>query len=123
MKLQISGQQLRLRIDEEELAELIEQGRLCRRSQLAEGYCLEQVVGLDDAPCAAALKVEGSRWSFRIPRPDLLAYLARLPCREGLEYDLPGDGNGTPLRLSLEVDVRDSVRKRGPRRAAAGDRA
>ncbi len=55
MKLQISGQQLRLRIDEEELAELIEQGRLCRRSQLAVGYCLEQVVCLDDAPCAAAL--------------------------------------------------------------------
>ena len=42
-------------------------------------------------------------------------YVARLPCREGLRIEFPLDG-ADRLTLDIEVDVRDSVRSRGPGR-------
>ncbi len=120
MKIQINGQQLRFRIDEDALAELLDSGHLTRSSHLSPGVRLVQRIVLGDAPDGAALQVEPGAWSLRLPRADLLDYVARLPCREGLEYLLPGAAPDAPLRVGIEVDVRDSVRRRGPRRRGAG---
>ncbi len=44
-------------------------------------------------------------------------YVQRLPCRDGVEFTFPAAGD-VALELVFEVDVRDSVRRRGvvPRR-------
>jgi hypothetical protein len=51
---------------------------------------------------------------LRLPRALLADYASRLPCREGLQGEQGGFG------LSFEVDVRDSMRVRGPRRRERG---
>ena len=120
MKIQINGQELRFRIDEDELAELLDSGRLIRTSDLSPSSRLDQRIILVDALDRAELSVEPDIWSLRLPRADLLDYVTRLPCRNALAYVLHGDAADVPLRLGIEVDVRDSVRRRGPRRRGAG---
>lgn len=120
MKIQINGQQLRFRIDEDALAELLDSGHLTRSSHLSPGVRLVQRIVLGDAPDGAALQVEPGAWSLRLPRADLLGYVARLPCRDALAYVLPGGAADAPLYVGIEVDVRDSVRRRGPRRRGTG---
>ncbi|HMN35567.1 MAG TPA: hypothetical protein PLI44_01315 [Chiayiivirga sp.] len=120
MKIQINGQQLRFRIDEDALAELLDSGHLTRSSHLSPGVRLVQRIVLGDAPDGAALQVEPGAWSLRLPRADLLDYVARLPCRDALAYVLPGGAADAPLYVGIEVDVRDSVRRRGPRRRGTG---
>ena len=120
MKIQINGQQLRFRIDEDALAELLDSGHLTRSSHLSPGVRLVQRIVLGAAPDGAALQVEPGAWSLRLPRADLLDYVARLPCRDALAYVLPGGAADAPLYVGIEVDVRDSVRRRGPRRRGTG---
>lgn len=120
MKIQINGQQLRFRIDEDALAELLDSGHLTRSSHLSPGVRLVQRIVLGDASDGAALQVEPGAWSLRLPRADLLDYVARLPCRDALAYVLPGGAADAPLYVGIEVDVRDSVRRRGPRRRGTG---
>jgi hypothetical protein len=120
MKIQINGQELRFRIDEDELAELLDSGLLARTSDLSPSCRLDQRIALVDVLDEAELRVEPGVWSLRLPRADLLGYVARLPCRDALAYVLQGGAADVPLRLGIEVDVRDSVRRRGPRRRGAG---
>ena len=93
---------------------------LTRSSHLSPGVRLVQRIVLGDAPDGAALQVEPGAWSLRLPRADLLDYVARLPCRDALAYVLPGGAADAPLYVGIEVDVRDSVRRRGPRRRGTG---
>lgn len=116
MKIQIQEQRLRFRLDEDELARLLETGRVGSDSRLAPEVGLRQEIELVDAAIAPELTFLPGLWRLRLARADLLAYRARLPCREGLDYALPSGEPERPLRLSVEVDVRDSVRLRGPKR-------
>jgi len=113
MKLQLDGQHLRLRIDESELA------------ALRAGATLENVTTLGVHPwrqtlrqtgaIAPVLEADTGSCAIGIPKSLIDAYAARLPCREGLSLSLQPTV-GAPLDVVLEVDVRDSVRTRGPRR-------
>jgi hypothetical protein len=47
------------------------------------------------------------------------AYAGTLPRRDAFVAVMTGSG-GEPLRLEFEVDVRDSVKVRGPRTGGAG---
>jgi|GEM_PF-94540 len=116
MKVQVQHQQLRLRIDEAELA------------QLRDGRCVENATWLPggtvwsisltlhdggfciDADAAPAVAI-------RLPRAEVLALAARLPCREGLGHVFPA-GRTPALHLRFDIDVRDSVRQRRPVTAA-----
>ena len=114
MKVQMQGQRLRLRVDEAGLARLLAGEVLENLTRLPGGIdCRQQVRVIDgDAPLVQA--VEGG-WCFELPGRDLDAYIARLPCREGLAFRLPlPDAN--EIQIDFEVDVRDSVRSRGVRR-------
>ena len=107
MKLNLSQNQLRLRIDEAELATLLSARTLTQELPLLGRFCLQLEEGLP-----ADLRAIGG--GLLVDAEALLALSQRLPCRDGLQADATGFG------LSLEVDVRDSVRQRGPRRRKAG---
>lgn len=114
MKVQLQRQRLRLRIDERQLAVLRAGQAVENLTRLAPGITCRQVVTLGHE-AAACMEVSPEAWVLRVPRTALEAYAARLPCRDGLELVLPA-GDGEVLQVSFEVDVRDSVRSRGPGR-------
>ena len=58
-------------------------------------------------------------WRLRLSEPALRDYAETLPRRDALVVEL-ADSGGEPLRLEFEVDVRDSVKIRGPRKGGAG---
>lgn len=116
MKVQISEQSLRIRLDEAEFARLREGETLSNQTALGATatWSLHLVAcAASDWSCMSAGQ-GGSTLS--VPRSRLQEYTARLPCRDGIEATL-GDG-ATAIAIALEVDVRDSVRQRGvgPRR-------
>lgn len=110
MKVQLQGQALRLRIDEDELARLLD-GEPVANETRAPGAALGHVVRAVEGG-AATFAVGSDGWHLGLPGDALRDYVARLPCRDALELAL-GQGDEA-LALSFEVDVRDSVRRRGP---------
>ena len=120
MKLQIQGQTLRFRIDEAELARLLDAGTILNTTRLGTDRLFSQSLAVH-AETAPALEAGVDRWSLRLPRAALDDYVTRLPCRDALAFELPLPDGGT-LSLRFEVDVRDSVQARGPRRRDRGDR-
>ena len=119
MKLQLHAQHVRLRLDEAELAVLLEGGEAANRTRFP-GAAFVQSLSLVDAP-DASLDVASGDLRVQLPRASVEAYCARLPCRDGLEFLIAGEKDTEALRLVFEVDVRDSVRRRGP--ATRGARA
>lgn len=113
MKLQLQDARLRLRLSEAEFARLLADQPVLSRTPLPGGAL---VIALRAIDAAQNFAFTGSlpALSLLAPRAMLLDYQQRLPCREGIEAEVEtGDGL---LALSLEVDVRDSVRSRGAAR-------
>jgi hypothetical protein len=109
MKLQVQQQSLRVRVTEAELLELLS-GKSLR---LDVAFCGRSFVGLQVA-CGPETALEpGQDWRLRLSETALRIYGESLPSRDALVVELTGSG-GEPLRLEFEVDVRDSVRVRGP---------
>lgn len=119
MKVQWQAQCLRLRLDEAELAQLQAGQGVENYTQLpgAQAHCM-QVHKVDAA--AAALVAIPDGWRVDLPALPLQAYVARLPCRDGLVFTLPVAA-AAALTVEFEVDVRDSVRQRGPFKRKAVD--
>lgn len=111
MKLQITGHQVRLRIDEDELELLRSDGTLSGATPLPAGASFGWHLQLH-AGLAATLVADGAHWRIGLPATAVDAYVERLPCKQGLQFALP-TGAASPLDLVFEVDVRDSVRRRG----------
>lgn len=118
MKLQIDGQQWRLRVAEDELQELLAGRCLAVRSVLPTGavLCVELALA---AAAAARFEHHGDAWRIALPAATIAAHAARLPCRDGVAFAFPVRA-GVVLALSFEVDVHDSRRRRA---AAAADPA
>lgn len=114
MKLQLQDASLRLRLSEAEFARLLAGDVVENRTPLPGGDSRQRLFAVE-ACAGVALDGGLERLVVRVPLPMLQAYAARLPCREGIEAGVVLAGGDT-LVLSLEVDVRDSVRTRGPRR-------
>lgn len=114
MKVQIQSQSLRLRIDESELARLLA-GEVLENQTWLVGTpgSLSQRLQLHDM-AEALLDGDTHALMITLPREDVLALQARLPCRDGLSFVLPAQA--LPLQLQFDVDVRDSVRQRGVQR-------
>lgn len=115
MKVQLQGQSLRLRIGEDELARLLAGERVENATAAGAGAVLRQRLRMV-AGEAPAFSAGDEGWDFGLPEAAVRGYVSRLPCRDALEFTLPAgnDDGGGPLVLSFEVDVRDSVRRRGP---------
>jgi hypothetical protein len=113
MKVQLQGQSLRLRIGEDELARLLAGERVENATAAGAGAVLRQRLRMV-AGEAPAFSAGDEGWDFGLPEAAVRGYVSRLPCRDALEFTLPADDGDGPRARSFEVDVRDSVRRRGP---------
>lgn len=118
MKLQLQGQSVRLRIDEAELARLLAGETVVNRTVLGAAGCFSQWLVLsagESANTTSSLVAHDDGWHVELPRAAVEAYASQLPCRHAFAVEL--DVGGTePIQLDFEVDVRDSLRARGPSR-------
>lgn len=111
MKLQIEGQQLRVRIDESELSQLLAGAALEAATQFARAFamhCTLRLTTQDDAGFSGL----ADAWQINLPDVAVREHAARLPTREGLRFVLTGERAQDALVLLFDVDVRDSVRRR-----------
>ena len=113
MKVQLQGQHLRLRIDESELAAL-RTGTVLENVTRLGAITWRQTLRQTNA-MGPALDAKADACAIGIPRSLVDDYAARLPCREGLRLLLQS-AEGVAIDFMLEVDVRDSIRTRGPKR-------
>lgn len=110
MKLQIETQSLRVRINEDELAMLLTERPVTSITRFSREMTLS--CSLRAVPGAAArFSGQADAWLIDLPLGDVRAHAERLPTREGLLFALES-GEGEPLELLFDVDVRDSVRHR-----------
>jgi hypothetical protein len=112
MKLQLQGQHLRVRIDEDELTRLLAGQSLDERTIFGPAFAVDYSLRAIEAE---QLQLDGSpaHWRLGLPLAALRTHAAQLPTREGLHFVL-GEG-AQALQLTFDVDVRDSVRRRYPR--------
>lgn len=122
MKLQLQGQRVRLRVDEAELARLLAGETVVNRTMLDASTEFSQRLvliadsGADDgARTAPSFALRDGGWHVALPRCAVEIYAGQLPCRHalGFEIDL---GGAQMVNVDFEVDVRDSLKERGPRR-------
>jgi hypothetical protein len=111
MKLQIEGQKLRIRIDEDELARLLAGEALETRTGFTDAFAISFAVRATQGDAATFIG-EADAWRIGLPEAGLREHAARLPTREGLRYTLAGKDANDTLQLLFDVDVRDSVRHR-----------
>lgn len=120
MKLQFQPQSVRLRIGEDELAELLAGRSLLLHQPLATSTDLQARI----QPVTGSVS-NARRWSaqtsqnllaleLRIEIDVLQNYAQRLPSKQGLSWQIPLS-DSSALEIALEVDVRDSIGKRGYR--------
>ena len=112
MKLQIQRQCLRFRLDEAELARLLAGESIANATDLGlgTGFCQWLSMHPESAP---RLKAVPGEWRLWLPESTVRDYVARLPCREALGFELALDDSSAVLSLRFEVDVRDSLQVRG----------
>jgi hypothetical protein len=116
MKLQLDGQHLRLRIDEDELGVLLAGGTVEAATQLASALAIRCSLVLSSQPqaqCAGA----PDHWQISLPGADVRELAGRLPTRDGLHFEL-AVAEGVTLALLFDIDVRDSARRLKASRAA-----
>ncbi len=118
MKLQLQGQSIRLRVDEAELARLLAGEKVVNRLVLGAAVEFRQTLFLgagEGTSTTPLLDVRDGGWDVALPREAVEAYAGQLPCRHALAFEL-GLATGEAIELNFEVDVRDSLKARGPRR-------
>ncbi|MCF3498164.1 hypothetical protein C7E15_00750 [Stenotrophomonas maltophilia] len=115
MKVQMQRQAIRLRLDEEELARLLVGESVENMTRLGGDYGWGVVLSLHAGEQAVVLSA-GEYCRLALPREAIRTLAARLPCRDGLGFSIALDD--ISLQIQFDVDVRDSLRQRGPHRRA-----
>ena len=115
MKLQVQHQSLRVRVTEAELQDLLSGSPL----RLDLGFDGSTLLAVEVATGPDTSFAAGACWRLSLSEAALRVYAGMLPRRDALVAALTGSG-GEALRLEFEVDVRDSVKVRGPRKGGAG---
>lgn len=111
MKLQIEAQHMRIRIDEDELEQLLAGKVVAGCTHLATAFTMHFTLCLQHA-LEPILTGNADAWQIGLPEAAVREHATRLPTREGLRYLLPCDSGVAALELLFDVDVRDSVRRR-----------
>lgn len=101
MKLQLASDALRLRLTAAEFAQLRAGGTVAADLPLPNQVPLR--VRFEAGEAFAVLEAPGV--CLALPRADLAALEARLPCRDGLEY--AAEAPTGPIRIVIDVDIRD----------------
>lgn len=117
MKVQLQDQSVRLRLDEAELARLLagESVENMTRFGGIEGWGMAVSLHGGDQP---VLLDGGTFCRLVLPRPAVEALAARLPCRDGLPFDIALEDGGQ-LQLQFDVDARQRAPARVTRRNTA----
>jgi hypothetical protein len=110
MKLQIEGQKLRVRIDEDELARLLAGEVVETGTQFADAFAIRFEVRAIQG--AASFSGQADTWLISLPMAAVREHAQRLPTREGLRYSLARKDSAESLDMLFDVDVRDSVIRR-----------
>ncbi|MFK2905078.1 hypothetical protein ISP17_14035 [Dyella ginsengisoli] len=118
MKLQFDGQQLRVRIDEEELAVLLRGDAVDAATHAGDAFTLHCTLQLH-AQAEARMDGPAERCQLHLPEQAVRELASRLPTRDGLQFALPGATPANTLALLFDVDVRDSARRLKAARHAA----
>lgn len=113
MKCQFSAQMLRLRIDEAELDRLLREGIVEDTTAFAPTVCHTRRLWLAEV-AAPELRLDGSTLSIVLPRVQFEVFAGERPRRDGLDFEWPVAG-AEPLRVGVQIDVRDSHRRRHDR--------
>jgi hypothetical protein len=116
MRVQQQNQRLRLRIEEAELRQLLA-GEVVLNTICWPGRRETQTIELADR---LDWQDQPNGWRMRLPDAEVRELAARLPSREGLHWTLPVP-QAEPLRILFDVDVRDSARRRYPRRSSSSE--
>ena len=111
MRVQLEGQSLRLRIDEDELARLLDGGSVDNRTSLPDGHVQMQQLSLASR---IDWRRENTVWHISLPEKEVRSLSERLPTRDGLQFSL-STSSGEILQIVFDVDVRDSARRRLPK--------
>jgi hypothetical protein len=114
MKLQVDGDQLRLRLTEAELARLGVDGELEQAVPCPDGTAVRYRLRLLETAATAACAGNLMDLLVVLPRGAFLAFAAERPRRDGFAFACG------PLRVTVEVDVRDSHRVRRTMSPPAG---
>lgn len=109
MRVQLTGQTLRLRVDEPELQRLLQGEGVDNTTRWPDGETGQQRLTLGDD---AAWQRTAEGWTVTLPTAEVRALAERLPSREGLTFALAVPQHDDPLQLCFDVDVRDSTRRR-----------
>ncbi len=114
MKLQVQGQSLRFRLDEAEFSALLAAQAITNHTRVA-GTGFSQTLQLGEVTQVLFDASVPGHWQLTLPRSAVAAYGEQLPCRDGLDFWLPGavDAGADGVAITFDVDVRDSVRTRG----------
>ena len=114
MKVRIGQNELRFRVDEDELSSL----RAMAKVTCDVGICAEHTLKFV-LRCMAGgerkLSLRNEAITLDLPAPEVEELIQSLPSKKGLEWRLI-DESGRITDVSFEVDVRDSVHKRGPKK-------
>ena len=110
MKLQLDGQHMRVRIDEDELARLLNGDAVAAHSQFANIFALHATLRLGQVS-SPQLAGKADDWLLILPAGDVRDLASRLPTREGMRYHMP-PGDAAAMEILFDVDVRDSTRRR-----------
>jgi hypothetical protein len=113
MKFQLSAQRMRLRIDETELDRLLHEGVVEDTTVFAPEQRYSRRLRLDeiDAPeLWSGLRPADAALTIVLPRSQFEAFASARPRRDGFEFAWQAAGID-PLRVVVEIDVRDSHRQ------------
>jgi hypothetical protein len=110
MRVQLENDTIRVRIDEDELGELLDDVALLGSTAFGRAFIMRYSV---DATEAATCELEGNahEWRLLVPRTQLLELKARLPSKDGLVFDIAGHDTVATTVL-FDVDVKDSIKRR-----------
>lgn len=110
MKLQFEGQRLRVRIDEDELANLLAGGAVHAGTRVANAFDINCTLSLSENGGA---RIDGAAgdWSIHLPQAPVRELATRLPTRDGLSFEVVSRDAARTLSLQFDVDVRDSARR------------
>lgn len=108
MKVQFQQQSLRLRVDEDELARLLAGETVTDTLRLGTGAGWSLALRLNAG--AAVISATAGDCQVALPIDAVRELQARLPSREGVCFESSAGSHS--VRLQLDVDVRDSMRRR-----------
>lgn len=110
MRVQLENDTIRVRIDEDELAELLDNVALLGSTAFGTVFTMRYAI---DATVTDAWELSGDahEWRLEVPRTALVDLHARLPSKDGLAFQIPGHGTVATM-VRFDVDVKDSLRRR-----------